>query len=479
MSEPVVMSHVSASPLTMRGRAWWHWPIHAGIAATIALIPLWYRFPRPLPGITPFYVSHFTVFYPALWTIAWWLLARAPGYRVAIRDHRRYWIAALLFLILWGFASTTWAFMRATHPEVGWNTATQLAIAGLFALIVSCVKPPSSLLILPLTAGILWNSAITIAQVARQGAIGLSWLGEFPLSPTGSGMSILLAGDTRWLRPYGLLPHPNLLGGYFAIALLTSAGWLFVRRRGIFLLGVGLVGGGFWALLLTFSRGAWLGLFSGGLMALLLLLRDLRRTSHLRIRLFFVILLLAVLAVLFALQYWPLLSARAGIGLERVELRSIADRVVYAQLAERAIREYPILGVGIGNFPWRAAYYLTETQFDLRGDNAHQTYLQIWAELGTIGLGLFLSLVVSGSWLFIRQWRGGYLSANRTLLFCAFIALAIIGLVDHYPWTIFHFQLAWFTCLAGCASPVTGELARGTALDSRIPVGYNSRAHPA
>ncbi len=33
---------------------------------------------------------------------------------------------------------------------------------------------------------------------------------------------MLLAGDIRWLRPYGLLPHPNVLAGFLVIGRLST-----------------------------------------------------------------------------------------------------------------------------------------------------------------------------------------------------------------------------------------------------------------
>src|SRR5690606_27181710 len=106
--------------------------------------------------------------------------------------------------------------------------------------------------------------------------------------------------------------------------------------------------------------------------------------------------------LIFGLLFSPFLQARAGVSTESIELRSISDRVVFTEFALRAVSEFPIGGVGIGNFPWRASYYLIGTGFDLRGDNVHNIFLSAWAELGTAGLVILLSALVAGIWAALR-----------------------------------------------------------------------------
>ena len=74
-----------------------------------------------------------------------------------------------------------------------------------------------------------------------------------------SGDAILQASDgVRTLRAYGSFPHPNIFGGYLAVAVVTC-GWLVkegYRRFSIAAVFIFLLFG----LVLTFSRAAWLGL---------------------------------------------------------------------------------------------------------------------------------------------------------------------------------------------------------------------------
>jgi O-antigen ligase len=166
---------------------------------------------------------------------------------------------------------------------------------------------------------------------------------------------------------------------------------------------------------------------------------------------------IAALAVglAFFAAYQPLLAARAGEGEESVELRSVSDRIVFINFALRSISERPVLGVGIGNFPWRTSYYLAETTFALRGDNVHFVLLAAAAELGLVGLGLLVTALGAGVVAVVKGLRAPIDAENtldaraaRLAFFVVFVALTAVGVLDHYPWSQLQFQVAWWGSLA-------------------------------
>jgi O-antigen ligase len=333
------------------------------------------------------------------------------------------------------------------------GAALPLGLSILFALVVACAAPPRRYLIASLIIGLLWNSILALLQVANQGSVGLRMLGEFRISVE-NGSSVVQAGDTRWLRPYGLLPHPNMLAGFLMIGLLAAAAWVVSGKPTKWFVGTIITLGGLFALLLTFSRAAWGGFILGiGIIVLLAWRDDSPSTRRfLRLELLLSLAMGLVVGLIFALLFQDFLLARAGISTESIELRSISDRAVYAQFAFRSIRETPILGLGIGNFPWRASYYLMFTDFDLRGDNVHNIYLSAWAELGIIGLVLMISAMTAGAWTVVRAPTEDREFMARMALFAGFVALAAIGLLDHYPWTTIQFQAAFWGLLAAAGS---------------------------
>lgn len=430
------------------------WPLRlaqGGVVVTFALIGLWLRLPGVPPLLPPLYVSRFVIFLPVLWTVFWWLAAGLPGLRDLRRDpHRRLWALALLLLALWAFASQMWAFQRGPHPEVGATGALQFGMAALFAVVCACAGPPRRYIVAALIAALLTSALVAGLQVANQSALGLVALGEFGVTMQTPGVSVVQAGDVRWLRPYGLMPHPNMLAGALLAGTLAACALALSARRWLRWAGLAAAAAGLYALLLTFSRGAWVGLAAGGLIFTAVVWRAglLRRALPL-------VLSLLAAGALFTALYWPFVLARTGAGDETTEQRSMADRVVYTQFALQAVSEFPVLGVGIGNFPWRASYYLMFVGFDLRGDNVHNVYLSAWAELGTVGLGLLILALAAGTWAAIRALCARPDPA-RAALFAGFAAFTVVGLFDHYPWTILHFQAAWWGLLALAGTTESG-----------------------
>jgi O-antigen ligase len=420
-------------------------PIQIGISLTFALVPLWYRLPYS-PFLSELYVTRFLILLPVVWTIGAWLFTGVPGLAEFLRDSSRArWGLCLLLLALWAYSSQSWAFMRALQPQVGATAALQFCLMVLFALVVACVGLAPRAIIGALAFGVLWNALITFGQTANQGSLGLTALGEFRLAADSPGVSVVVAGDVRWLRPYALLPHPNVLAGFFVIGLLALVAWITGDRRERRWLGTLLFLAGFWALLLTFSRAAWVG-FAAGLFALYPLIRPYLKSRWRHVLVSGGLILITGLA--FALLYRPLLGARAGEGTENVELRSVSDRAVYTHFGLAAAGENFLVGVGIGNFPWRASYYLYETDFDLRGDNVHHVLLSAWAELGVVGFVLVVGALVCGVEVALRAIKHEADGRERACLLAGTLALGIIGLFDHYPWTMLHMQVAWWGLLA-------------------------------
>lgn len=78
---------------------------------------------------------------------------------------------------------------------------------------------------------------------------------------------------------------------------------------------------------------------------------------------------------------------------------SAASRIFYAQAATEMFWESPIWGVGFGTFVHRVEKYLDPSLYGKR-NVAHNMFLQIVSEMGILGLGAFL-------WIMIRSVRVG------------------------------------------------------------------------
>ncbi|MEX2108303.1 MAG: O-antigen ligase family protein [Solirubrobacterales bacterium] len=83
------------------------------------------------------------------------------------------------------------------------------------------------------------------------------------------------------------------------------------------------------------------------------------------------------------------------------ETRTTEGRTTLWQIGGRMVRAHPLNGVGAGNFQVSSRHYLIQPGTVFRSDEillgnkeTHNTYLQTAAELGLIGLGLFLTIIL-------------------------------------------------------------------------------------
>lgn len=230
----------------------------------------------------------------------------------------------------------------------------------------------------------------------------------------GSGTDHLLILG-RFYRAFGTFGQPNPFGGFMGIALPIcsmaawgTAGRLWATwRAGDSVRTAQVAQWLAWtasallvaaALLASWSRGTWLGI---AVAALCLMIARPRRRLH--------GLLLALLAVALTVALWQTgilpdaLVARLTSSL--VDLVAINDvrgidahagnyavieRLAHWQAAVEMARDHPFFGVGLGNYSVRYAQYrLINWQLPL--GHAHNTYLNLLAETGMVGLFAYLA----------------------------------------------------------------------------------------
>jgi O-antigen ligase len=142
------------------------------------------------------------------------------------------------------------------------------------------------------------------------------------------------------------------------------------------------------ASLLTLSRG---GLVAFGAALIAAVLMAGRRRAQM--------LVLAVVSASLAVGYFAFFAPASAV--ERVtEVHGGTGRTDIWKVGLRMVRGAPLQGIGAGNFPIVSIHYLLEPGALLRGDFivdkpkvAHNTYLEVLAELGIVGLTLFLIVI--------------------------------------------------------------------------------------
>jgi hypothetical protein len=320
----------------------------------------------------------------------------------------------------------------------------------LFPLIVHLVKEGTRWLkraFLCLLGAGLFESAVAIGQYFSQSSLGLKRLGEINLSsePYKAGFAVLRGylwlpeswllpprGRTTFMRAYGTLPHPNVLGGFLFFTILATyalydrqeGSW---RRRGV----AAALCLQIFALFLTFSRAA---LFAWALASFFwfaaLGLKDGWRARRGRL-LAIVLCASAVTGTLLCEQIFD----RGGIVNynERAQ-GSDAGRCTLQQLSLEMIKEHPLLGVGYNNF-------LLQSQGAFP---VHNIYLLVASETGLVGLALFLFFIGR---ILRAAWRKG-LDAWHCSAVAAFLGLLFIGLCDCYLMSTQQGRLLFFLAAA-------------------------------
>ncbi|MGD8902620.1 MAG: O-antigen ligase family protein [Anaerolineae bacterium] len=318
-----------------------------------------------------------------------------------------------------------------------YQTVRLLLLAFLYLMILNVSLTPG-IVAWSLAASMTLEAVFALPQSVLGSSLGLERLGEVTVKAAWPGASVVMVGEQRWLRAYGLTQHPNLLGGCMMVMLLLVAGFYLKQsgwRRFPLLIALGL---GFSTLLLTFSRAAWLGTGLGGavMLALLLWTRRRRHWSPSRSTVLLLITLFLVIGAIFAIVNWPLLQPRLGLTSQGAEIRSVESRAMQLRAAWILIKERPWLGVGIGNYPV-ALYELAREAVSAYPvfQPVHNVALLSTAELGFLGGMIWLGLMAA-PWaaLWRKRWQVQVTSWWAGLS-GALAALAVVSFFDYYVWS--------------------------------------------
>ena len=239
-----------------------------------------------------------------------------------------------------------------------------------------------------LMIAILLQAGVGVYQFVFQRSVGLYGLGEFVLTTNTSEFSIVMNGDVRWLRAYGISSHPNRLGWKLLFGLLLV--WQsqpLLRRRGRWLAGLTFLGG-LAGLLVTLSRSAWMAL----LMSLFVYgfawwrQRPSRwqQPSFSRRQLLFMSIIVGIM-VLFVMLFSDILVSRFSRPTTAIEMLPFIERLRDAPLAWQLMWQNPWLGVG------PRQYETAVRVLHPHGGTVHVVPLLMGAELGVIGFMSWLA----------------------------------------------------------------------------------------
>lgn len=184
-------------------------------------------------------------------------------------------------------------------------------------------------------------------------------------------------------RAVGSLDNPNMLGEYLILIIPIAAVMLIGRGEGLrrfsALLSLGIMGS---CLILTWSRGAWLGL----ILAFVVLLFMWHRRS-----LWLVFAGILSLPLLTSFLPQSIIYRFTSIG--NLSDSSTSYRVYIWHSAVKMIKDNFVSGIGIGEGAWDRLYPLYTYMGVEAAPHSHNLYLQIWLELGVFGIAVFVIFI--------------------------------------------------------------------------------------
>ncbi len=321
---------------------------------------------------------------------------------------------------------------------------------GIFLAIKNSLLSKKQLLI-AFIVGAALAGFFAIWQFNSQIAPASKYLGLASHDPSDLGVSVIeaVAPDgviERWLRAYGPLDHPNMLGGYLMIAFICILYLARERQNNntykidliLFISLIGIVGG----LIISFSRSAWIAASLASIIFIFFNPKQLKTTLQ---KIWPILGISIIIAALFAIPYYYLFIPRFTAD-SRLEGISLAERQAGYKESLQIIKAHPIIGSGLGNYgleihesdPKQLVWYYQPV---------HNTFLLILCELGLAGL----LLVLGALYRFIKNIN----MQSRSFAYSIVAGLVVIALLDHWLFSL-HF------------GPLFGALTLGLAAHTNV-----------
>jgi O-antigen ligase len=324
---------------------------------------------------------------------------------------------------------------------------------GLFWLIIKANYNKFKLTIC-LISGVFLQAVLGIWQFLAQSSFASKWLGMALHNSADLGTSVVetLSGE-RWLRAYGGLDHPNILGGLLVVGILMTI-YLILNNQQLnfelkikkfkllFFSSYFLLLAFIAALFFTFSRGAWIGAGAGIL--IIFILAVIKNDWLAQKKLLKIILLSGIFIFIASSIFSDLVSARTSSAL-RLENKSNSERIESYRTSLKIIKNHWLFGTGIGNYTLAVHNEIDKTQPSYFYQPAHNIYLLILSEIGILGFIFFISLLLYVL-IFNFEIRILLEYSNIALIVSLFVMMSI----DHWFWSL-HFGVLLFWLVLGLA----------------------------
>ena len=274
------------------------------------------------------------------------------------------------------------------------------------------------------------------------------------LAPGGDAGAWLDTEMFAFTRVYSTLANPNVLGKYFLLSIpLAFAGAFFSRTKlgRLFFLGAG--GLMCITLVLTYSRGAYLGVLFAA--AIFLALWDRR----------FIVPGFLAMAVLFLLLPGDILNRIASIG-DMAEA-STRFRAFLWMGTLSMLQDYWLSGVGPGEAAWWMVYPAYALPA-IWAPHSHNLFLQIMVDAGLPGLAVFLAALYQYFKATFAALRRKVQGAQKALVIASIASIVGFLVQSMTDYTFYNFRIIlffWGVLAVGVIAAQYDKLCEGGAGD--------------
>jgi len=358
---------------------------------------------------------------PTMAVLAVVLLSAASLLMAMIQDKERTLVYSAvnkyvwLYMLVYGLATLTSVTFRGSLP-VGLIT---ISFVLFFHVLISGIETKGQVRVL---LGVL---AFAGAVVSAYGIL------QFLFPDLAGGAAAWLDDDMfDFRRVYSTLANPNVLGTYFLLVIpLTFAGMLISKTNIGRLYFLGTAGLMCLCLVLTYSRGAYLGLLFAA--AVFLVLLDRR---------FIVPGILAVIVIFLAM---PAAIMHRFFSVGDLGDTSTSFRVFIWMGTLSMLRDYWFSGVGPGEVAW-AQVYPAYSFHMIVSPHSHNLFLQILVDTGAPGLAVFLGMLYQYFKATFAALRRKVRGAQRILVIAGISAVVGFLVQAMTDYTFYNFRVMLF-----------------------------------
>ncbi len=303
---------------------------------------------------------------------------------------------------------------------------------------------------------IIWGTAV--------GTIGTSVVGFVQVIGGYGPESFDVNGFTRAFATFG---QPNPFAGYLDVSvpllIAVTAGSILPSKLGIPPLPLGSLltwfvtlaaGCGMVSMVLTQSRGGWLGI-TAGLLCVAWMLGNVVRWSVIGMS-------VAILAVVIMTPPGQQLGGRLANSfslksetvLVTPENFAVQERLAHWRAGIAMAEKYPVLGIGAGNFSNRYREFAEVWRFRISRGHAHNAYIHVAAQSGFLGLASYVIFLGVAATQLARALRASRGRIERPFVIGAIgvtVAFAVHNVFDYLHVLSLPLQLSLVWALAQLA----------------------------